>query len=81
MGRATGYKVIGIISAVLMVLFQLFTILGVKEKPLPPIKPDKSDRLTLKKMFQTIAKNDQLLWCALIMLIFQSVRVSSVADF
>lgn len=69
-GAPTGYKVIGIISAVLMVLFQLFTILGIKEKPLPPIKPDKSDRLTLKKMFQTIAKNDQLLWCALIMLIF-----------
>lgn len=69
-GAPTGYKVIGIISALLMVLFQLFTILGVKEKPLPPIKPDKSDRLTLKKMFQTIAKNDQLLWCALIMLIF-----------
>lgn len=69
-GAPTGYKVIGIISAVLMVLFQLFTILGVKEKPLPPIKPDKSDRLTLKKMFQTIAKNDQLLWCALIMPIF-----------
>lgn len=69
-GAPTGYKVIGIISAVLMVLFQLFTILGVKEKPLPPIQPDKSDRLTLKKMFQTIAKNDQLLWCALIMLIF-----------
>lgn len=69
-GAPTGYKVIGIISAVLMVLFQLFTILGVKEKPLPPIKPDKSDRLTLKKMFKTIAKNDQLLWCALIMLFF-----------
>lgn len=71
-GAPTGYKVIGIISAVLMVLFQLFTILGVKEKPLPPIKPDKSDRLTLKKMFQTIAKNDQLLWCALILLIFST---------
>lgn len=71
-GAPTGYKVIGIISAVLMVLFQLFTILGVKEKPLPSIKPDKSDRLTLKKMFQTIAKNDQLLWCALIMLIFST---------
>ena len=71
-GAPTGYKVIGIISAVLMVLFQLFTILGVKEKPLPTIKPDKSDRLTLKKMFQTIAKNDQLLWCALIMLIFST---------
>ena len=69
-GAPTGYKVIGIISAVLMVLFQLITILGVKEKPLPPITPDKSDKLTLKKMFQTIAKNDQLLWCALIMLIF-----------
>lgn len=69
-GAVNGYKILGVTSAVLMVLFQLVTIIGVKEKPLPPIKPDKSDRLTLKKMFQTIAKNDQLLWCALIMLIF-----------
>ena len=71
-GAVNGYKILGVTSAVLMVLFQLFTILGVKEKPLPPIKPDKSDRLTLKKMFKTIAKNDQLLWCALIMLIFST---------
>ena len=69
-GAPTGYKVIAIISSVLMVLFQLFTILGVKEKPLPPVKDKKESTLTLKQMFKTIAKNDQLMWSALVMLIF-----------
>ena len=69
-GAPTGYKVIAIISSVLMVLFQLFTILGVKEKPLPPVKDKKESTLTLKQMFKTIAKNDQLMWCALVLLIF-----------
>lgn len=69
-GAVTGYKIIAIICTILMILFQLFTIIGVKEKPLPPLKKDKSDRLTLKAMFKTIVKNDQLLWSALIMMIF-----------
>jgi len=69
-GAPTGYRIISILCSVMMILFQLFTILGVKEKPLAPIKEDKSDKLTLKKMFKVIAKNDQLLWCVLVMMIF-----------
>lgn len=64
-----GYKVISVIAAILMIAFQLFTLFGVKEKPLG-VRPDKNDRLTLKKMFLTIAKNDQLLWITVVMLIF-----------
>ncbi len=67
-GGVNGYKILAILAAVLMVAFQLFSILGVKEKALPPINK-KEDRLTLKKMFKTIVKNDQLMWGALVLLI------------
>lgn len=64
-----GYKVIAVLAAILMIAFQMFTILGVKEKPLGA-RLDKKDKLTLKQMFGTIAKNDQLLWITVVMLIF-----------
>ncbi len=64
-----GYKVISIVSVVLMIAFQMFTILGVKEQPLQPIS-QKKDRLTIKQMFTTLAKNDQLMWITVITLMF-----------
>ncbi len=67
-GGVKGYRMLAIIAAVLMVGFQLFTILGVKEKPLAPIV-NKEDKLTLKKMFAIIFKNDQLMWTSLVLLI------------
>lgn len=67
----TGYKVIAVIAAVVMIGFQMFTLFGVKEKPLGP-RPDKKDRLSLKKMFRTIGKNDQLLWVTIVMLMFST---------
>ncbi len=67
-GGVAAYRILAILAAVLMVAFQLFSILGVKEKQLPPIV-NKTDRLTVKKMFKTIFKNDQLMWGALILLI------------
>ena len=60
---------ISVIAAALMILFQLFTILGVKEDPLPPIS-SKKPPLKFKDIFRTIFRNDQLLWYTLIMLIF-----------
>jgi len=65
----TGYKVISIVAVLLMIAFQMFTILGVKEKPLEPIL-EKKDKLTLKQMFTTLAKNDQLMWITIITLLF-----------
>lgn len=65
----SGFKVIAIISAVLLIGFQLFTILGVKEKPLPD-NFIKTPRMSVKQMFKVIFKNDQLMWNALVMLIY-----------
>ena len=65
----TGYRVLSVVVVVLMVGFQLFTILGVKEKPLPK-NFVRTERTKLKDLFRIIFKNDQLLWCSLIMLIF-----------
>ncbi len=64
-GAVSVYRGLAIASAVLMIGFQLFTILGVKEKPLEPVLP-KADRMTIKKIFKTILKNDQLVWSALV---------------
>lgn len=65
----TGYRVLSIAVVVLMLGFQLFTILGVQEKPLPK-NFVRTERTKLKDLFRIIFKNDQLLWCSLIMLIF-----------
>ena len=65
----TGYKVIAIVSVLVMIAFQMFTILGVKEKPLEPIL-EKKDKLTIKQMFAALAKNDQLMWITIVTLLF-----------
>lgn len=70
-GAVGGFRIMAIFSGVLMTAFQFFTIFGVKEKPLPTslerVKP-----MTIKEMFRTIAKNDQLMWCALVMMLFST---------
>lgn len=63
------YAVMSIVAGVLMVGFQLFTILGVKEKPLPD-NFIKTPRLKFKDIFGTILHNDQLLWCTVILLLY-----------
>ncbi|MDE6302841.1 MAG: glycoside-pentoside-hexuronide (GPH):cation symporter [Clostridia bacterium] len=65
----TGYRVLSILISVMMVAFQLFTLLGVKEKPLPA-NFVRTERMKFKDLFRVIFKNDQLLWCSLVMLIF-----------
>ncbi len=52
---------------VLMLLFQLFTLLGVKEKHYMFKKEEKT---TLGGMWRVISKNDQLLWTTLAMSLF-----------
>lgn len=68
-GAPTAYMMIAICAAVLMVGFQLFTIFGVKEKILPA-NTIKTKRLSVKEMFKTISKNDQLLWCTIVLLLW-----------
>ena len=52
---------------VLMILFQLFTIFGVKEKNYMFKREEKT---TLKGMWKVLTKNDQLLWTTLAMSLF-----------
>ncbi len=63
------FRVLSILVCLLMVGFQLFTLFGVKEKPLPA-NFVRTERMKFKDLARVIFKNDQLLWCALIMLIF-----------
>ena len=63
------FGIMSVVAVVLMCGFQLFTILGVKEKPLPK-NLMKTPPMKLKDMFRVLFKNDQLLWSALVMLLF-----------
>ncbi len=61
------YFVLAIILVIIMWLFQLFTLFGVKEdKSLY----ENSEHTSFKDMFSIILKNDQLLWTAVSMALF-----------
>ena len=64
------FMIIAVASAVLMFGFQLFTVFGVKEAPM--VLTAKKKTMGLKDMFRVIFKNDQLMWCALIALLYQT---------
>lgn len=64
------FMLIAVASAILMFGFQMFTIFGVKEKPL--VLTEKTKAMILKDMFKVLFKNDQLMWCALVALIYQT---------
>lgn len=66
---SVAFGIMAVIAVVMMCGFQMFTIFGVKEKPLtknlmktPPMK--------IKDMFKVLFKNDQIMWSALVMLLF-----------
>lgn len=63
------YMYIAVIAALIMISFQMFTLFGVKEKPID-VAAIKAPRMSLKQMFKVLFKNDQLMWCALILLLF-----------
>lgn len=63
------FGIMSVVAVVLMCGFQLFTIFGVKEKPLPK-NLLKTPPMKLKDMFRVLFKNDQLMWSALVMLLF-----------
>ncbi|MDR3264117.1 MAG: glycoside-pentoside-hexuronide (GPH):cation symporter [Clostridiales bacterium] len=68
------YRITAIFAAVMFIAFQLLTIFGVKEKPLSPLitADGNSSKVGLRKMFKIIKGNDQLLWVALVSLIFNT---------
>jgi len=64
----SAYRMVSIVIAVAFIGCQLMTSLGVKE-PLNYIA-EKNEKISLKKMWQTIVKNDQILWLTLSMLFY-----------
>lgn len=63
-----GYSFVSIVIALFLVGCQLLTVLGVKEPEVKDTLPQ--DNVSLKKMVRVIAKNDQLLWLILAMLLY-----------
>ncbi len=68
-GAQGGFAITSIIVVVVMVGFQMFTLFGVKEKPLPP-SLQKVKIMRIRDIVKVIRKNDQLLWCSLLLLLW-----------
>jgi melibiose permease/lactose/raffinose/galactose permease len=62
-----GWLYFAVIIAVMMVAFQMITLLGVKERK-GYFKEE--ERTTLRDMFRVLIKNDQLMWVAISMSLF-----------
>jgi melibiose permease/lactose/raffinose/galactose permease len=63
-----GYRFVSILVAVVFIGCQLLLYLTVKEPPRR--KVESSGNISLKKMWKTIARNDQVLWMTLSMLFY-----------
>lgn len=73
-GGEKGYFLLAVIVSVLMIAFQLFTIIGVKENK-EQFKQE--EQTTLKEMFHVLFANDQLMWVTLAMALFTVGYVST----
>ncbi|MDR2687249.1 MAG: MFS transporter [Oscillospiraceae bacterium] len=65
----TAYRAIAVIFIALFIGGQMITLLGVKEKPLPPRNAAAVNKVGIKTIVRTIRNNDQLSWCILIFLL------------
>ena len=64
----TGYRFVSILIAVVFIGCQLMLFFVVKEPPRR--KVENSENISLKKMWKTIVRNDQVLWMTLSMLFY-----------
>lgn len=67
-GAVKGYAIVSVVIALCFVGCQLITFFGVVEKPLDALK--KEDKIGFKKLISVIFKNDQLLWMACVLLMY-----------
>lgn len=63
-----GYSIISFTFAIFFVACSLLTVFGVKEPK--EVLPEKPVKISIKKMFKVIAKNDQLLWASLALMLY-----------
>ena len=66
-GGKKGYFLLALICSVFMIVFQLFTIIGVKENREQFVEEEKT---TIRDMVSVLFKNDQLMWVTLAMALF-----------
>lgn len=66
-GGKKGYFTLAVIVSILMILFQMFTIFGVKETN---VKFKEEEPTSIKEMFKVLFENDQLMWVTLSMALF-----------
>ena len=65
----TAFPVLAIVIGIIFIGCQLMTCICVKEKPLPPLDPNRPKVNPLKQIFKVLKGNDQLRWTAIIMFI------------
>ncbi|MCL2299084.1 MAG: MFS transporter [Firmicutes bacterium] len=65
----TAYRTIAVIFIALFLGGQAITLLGVREKPLPPRGEATIDKFSVKTIVNVIKNNDQLMWILLIFII------------
>jgi len=75
--KTGGWFLFAVIIAVLMISFQLITLIGVKE---PKGVFKKEERTSLMQMLRAIGKNDQLLWVAISLSLFM-IGYTTTASF
>ena len=63
----TAYMIIAIVISALFIGCQIMTVVGVQEKPQ---KAEAPERMGIKRMVKVLFNNDQLLWIALVMLLY-----------
>ncbi|MFA5449793.1 MAG: glycoside-pentoside-hexuronide (GPH):cation symporter [Clostridia bacterium] len=66
----TGYMAVAIIISAIFIGCQVMTVVGVKESPRAIKLQQKAEPIGLKKMMKIIFGNKQLLWLALVMLMY-----------
>lgn len=72
-----GYRLVAIIIGCVFILSQLVTFLFVKEPPRR--KVEQAENISLKKMWKTILRNDQVLWMTLSMLFYNIASTMIIA--
>ncbi|MBQ2659268.1 MAG: MFS transporter [Erysipelotrichaceae bacterium] len=75
-GGEKGYFLLAVVCSVMMILFQLFTIIGVKENKEQFVEEEKT---SIKDMFGVLFKNDQLMWVTLSMALFTVGYISTTS--
>ena len=72
-----GYRMVGLAVGLIFALSGVTVFFGVKETPRP--KKEQTEKFSMKKMWLTIRRNDQILWITLSMLFYNIASAMLIA--